>query len=173
MIQFGQLVCCSCRKILSYPLGAPSCRCRNCDTVNAAQYLQLTCGCCKQSIVVPINTLSYLCPCCATVTDIPESLLPRVEEPVDVDVDGDKIAKTIYVTYPAKVKGKGKEEASKDGKKADASDDKKDEVVLEDGGKPTKKAQDDSYAVTVDKNEDDSQKKKDPSVLMVVATRII
>ncbi|KAH9597818.1 zinc finger protein [Trypanosoma melophagium] len=100
MILFGQLVCAGCRKILSYPLGAISCRCRNCNTVNAAQNIHLHCGCCGQSILVPLNTLRFLCPCCATVTDIPQSLLPRVEEPVDIGAAGEKGANTIYVTYP-------------------------------------------------------------------------
>ncbi|KEG08309.1 hypothetical protein DQ04_07481020 [Trypanosoma grayi] len=102
MIFFGQLVCDGCRKVLTYPLGAISCRCRGCGTVNAAQNLRLDCGCCGQSVLVPINTLTFLCPCCATVTDIPKSLLPRVEEPVDLDSDADKGPKTIYVSYPVK-----------------------------------------------------------------------
>ncbi|ESL09785.1 hypothetical protein TRSC58_02490 [Trypanosoma rangeli SC58] len=100
MIFLGELVCEGCRKIISYPLGAISCRCRNCNTVNAAQNMHLECGCCGQSILVPINTLTFLCPCCATVTDIPQSLLPLLEEPVDSGIQGDQARKTIYVTYP-------------------------------------------------------------------------
>ncbi|RNF07090.1 hypothetical protein TraAM80_03577 [Trypanosoma rangeli] len=107
MIFLGELVCEGCRKIISYPLGAISCRCRNCNTVNAAQNMHLECGCCGQSILVPINTLTFLCPCCATVTDIPQSLLPLLEEPVDSGMHGDQARKTIYVTYPQPGSHKG------------------------------------------------------------------
>nr|CCC91523.1 unnamed protein product [Trypanosoma congolense IL3000] len=118
MIQFGQLVCFKCRKILSYPLGAPSCRCRNCETINPAQNIHVTCGCCEQPILVPINTLTFLCPCCATVTDIPQSLLPPVEGPVNRGNDAEKAAKTIYVTYPAKSKLKKESEVKEEDKSA-------------------------------------------------------
>ncbi|EAN96209.1 hypothetical protein C3747_35g74 [Trypanosoma cruzi] len=100
MMFLGELVCAGCRKIISYPLGAISCRCRNCNTVNAAQNMHLECGCCGQSILVPVNTLTFLCPCCATVTDIPQPLLPRVDNPFIMGLNGELSSKTIYVTYP-------------------------------------------------------------------------
>lgn len=107
---FGQLVCRGCFKILTYPSSAISCACRNCGTVNAAQYLRLHCPCCSQSILLPINTLTFLCPVCATVTDIPEEFLPKLEDPVDLggsestaETQGRAqggLRTTIYVSYP-------------------------------------------------------------------------
>lgn len=102
MVLFSQLVCSTCMKILTFPLGALSCRCRNCSTVNPAQQLAILCGCCETTLLVPINTLTALCPCCAAITEIPVDLLPVL--PVNVNIDGkdDKSdnAKTIYVENP-------------------------------------------------------------------------
>ncbi|GET87088.1 hypothetical protein, conserved [Leishmania tarentolae] len=97
---FGQLVCYGCQRILTYPLGAVSCRCRLCKRVNAAQNLQIKCGTCGQELHAPINTLSLLCPCCGTVTDIPEELLPPLPSCVDLGRDAQEQEKVIYVSHP-------------------------------------------------------------------------
>lgn len=96
---FGQLVCYGCQRILTYPLGAISCRCRLCNRVNAAQNLQIRCGTCGQELHAPINTLALLCPCCGTVTDIPEELLPPLPSCVDLG-GGEGTEKVIYVSHP-------------------------------------------------------------------------
>lgn len=96
---FGQLVCYGCQRILTYPLGAISCRCRLCNRVNAAQNLQVKCSTCRQVLHAPINTLALLCPCCGTVTDIPEELLPPLPSCVDLG-DGEGTEKAIYVSHP-------------------------------------------------------------------------
>ncbi|KAK7197497.1 LSD1 zinc finger containing protein [Novymonas esmeraldas] len=97
---FGQLVCYGCHRILTYPLGAVTCRCRLCNTVNAAQNLQVTCGACGQELHAPINTLALLCPCCGTVTDIPEELLPPLPSCVDLGGGEDEMETAIYVSHP-------------------------------------------------------------------------
>lgn len=98
---FSQLICAGCCKVLTYPLGAISCSCRNCGTVNSAQNLHVECPFCKQNLLTPINTLTFLCPCCATVTDIPEHLLPPIECSVDLGGNtAEKAARTLYVSYP-------------------------------------------------------------------------
>ncbi|AYU77311.1 hypothetical protein, conserved [Leishmania donovani] len=96
---FGQLVCYGCQRILTYPLGAVSCRCRLCDRVNAAENLQIRCTTCGQELHAPINTLALLCPCCGTVTDIPEELLPPLPSCVDLG-GGEGTEKVIYVSHP-------------------------------------------------------------------------
>ncbi|KPI84627.1 hypothetical protein ABL78_6332 [Leptomonas seymouri] len=100
MMLFGELACYGCQRILSYPLGAISCRCRQCNTINAAQNLQITCGACGQDLHVPINTLSFLCPCCGTVTDIPEELLPPLPSCVNLSDGADDATTAIYVSHP-------------------------------------------------------------------------
>ncbi|KPA77233.1 hypothetical protein ABB37_07139 [Leptomonas pyrrhocoris] len=97
---FGQLVCYGCQHVLTYPLGAISCRCRLCNTINAAQNLQLTCGACGQELHAPINTLAFLCPCCGTVTDIPEELLPPLPSCVNLGDGTEEMETTMYVSHP-------------------------------------------------------------------------
>lgn len=97
---FGQLVCYGCHRILTYPLGAITCRCRLCNTVNAAQNLQIACETCGQELHAPINTLALLCPCCGTVTDIPEDLLPPLPSYVDLGGAADEMETAIYVSHP-------------------------------------------------------------------------
>lgn len=96
----SQLVCSGCCKILTYPFGSISCRCRHCSAINAAQNIALVCQGCQVSLIVPINTLRLLCPCCATVTDIPETSLPPVPDPIDLDDREEEENMTIYVSYP-------------------------------------------------------------------------
>ncbi|CBH12554.1 hypothetical protein, conserved [Trypanosoma brucei gambiense DAL972] len=198
MSQFGQLVCFKCRKILSYPLGAVSCRCRNCNTINPAQNLHITCGCCFRHILVPINTLTFLCPCCATITDIPQSLLPLVEGPVSVGTETDRVVKTIYVTYPGKAKPKDK---NRKGMKHDDDDDDDDDRESEEegcssggggnivmGGKATATGREGGGCKTgpLDGDDDDydeqlvgdgqrsvSNRHEGSNVIMVVGTRIL
>jgi LSD1 subclass zinc finger protein len=102
MVLFSQLVCRTCCKILTYPLGAVSCRCRNCSTVNPSQHMVISCGHCETTLLVPINTLVVLCPCCASKTDIPVEWLPLLPSNVNIDGKGDgkNDARTIYVENP-------------------------------------------------------------------------
>ncbi|CAJ1019624.1 LSD1 zinc finger containing protein, putative [Leishmania lindenbergi] len=97
---FGQLVCYGCQRILTYPLGAVTCRCRLCNTINSAQNLQITCGTCGQELHAPINTLALLCPCCGTVTDIPEELLPPLPTCVNLGGGAEEAKTIIYVSHP-------------------------------------------------------------------------
>jgi LSD1 subclass zinc finger protein len=81
MSLFAQLVCSGCAKILTYSLGAISCRCADCGTITPAQLIAIDCPGCEREIVAPINTVELLCPVCATTTLIPTELLPRVSTP--------------------------------------------------------------------------------------------
>ncbi|CUG04830.1 zinc finger protein, putative [Bodo saltans] len=101
MVLFSQVICSTCRKILTFPLGAISCRCRNCQTINPTVHMEIPCSCCGSIMLTPPNTTSVLCPCCTTVTEIPVDLLPPIPEPVNVDGEDEKSAKTIYVELPA------------------------------------------------------------------------
>lgn len=99
MVLFTQVVCHTCCKVLTFPLGAYSTRCRNCNTVNAAAQMEFPCGGCQTSLLTPINSLSVLCPCCATITDIPMELLPPVDHLVTQNEEESK-QKTLYVEPP-------------------------------------------------------------------------
>ena len=111
MVLFSQVVCSTCHKILTYPLGAVSCRCRNCSTVNPAQHLAVVCGCCETTLLVPINTLVALCPCCAAKTDIPVEFLPMLPPNLNIDGQGDgkNDARTVYVENPPTQSNRGGE----------------------------------------------------------------
>lgn len=104
MVLYTQLVCSTCRKILTFPIGSISCRCRNCTTINPIQQMEIVCETCDTTLLFPINTLLGMCPCCATEIEIPKELLPEVEEPVNLDTrDDDAEAvpmKTVYVQNP-------------------------------------------------------------------------
>lgn len=118
----AELVCQGCSRILCYPYGAISCKCRRCGIITPAQYTTFECGGCQTPTVVPINTLVALCPVCATVTDIPEQYLPittshsrgggsRGIVPIlhdDVEDGQDLTSKTIYVSYDEPKKRKKK-----------------------------------------------------------------
>lgn len=83
MSLFAQLVCTGCKKILTYSLGAISCKCAECGTVNPSQLIAFDCPECDRELVAPINTIEILCPICASTTLIPAELLPRVPTPFE------------------------------------------------------------------------------------------
>eukprot|EP00758_Cryptobia_borreli_P012076 Tbor_TRINITY_DN5716_c1_g1::TRINITY_DN5716_c1_g1_i1::g.20571::m.20571 len=108
MVFFAQLVCGTCRKILTYPLGALSCRCRNCHHINTSLHMEILCNHCSTTLLLPVTTTIALCPCCFTINEIPISLLPEIPEPVILvgeergdnnnnNGEGDK--KSCYVEY--------------------------------------------------------------------------
>ncbi|KAG5483318.1 hypothetical protein LSCM1_04863 [Leishmania martiniquensis] len=97
---FGQVVCYGCHRIITYPLGAITCRCRLCNTVNSAQNLQISCGTCGQMLHAPINTLTLLCPCCGTITDIPEELLPPLPSCTSLGGGPEEAETVMYVSHP-------------------------------------------------------------------------
>lgn len=88
MSLFGQLVCAGCTKILTYSLGAISCRCADCGTITPSQLIAIDCPECHRELVAPINTIEILCPICATTTLIPAELLPRVGTPFEENENG-------------------------------------------------------------------------------------
>jgi LSD1 subclass zinc finger protein len=102
MVLYGQLVCDGCQRVLSYPLGSVSCRCRNCNTINPSQSLCITCQGCRSKVLLPINTLQGLCPCCCTVIHIPVELLPMVPE-IKTSADDDSMSVTVYVENPTTI----------------------------------------------------------------------
>lgn len=118
----SELVCQGCRRILCYPYGAASCRCRRCASVTPAQYAVYHCqGCNGTPIAVSINTLTAVCPICATITDIPESFLPISTEDNPFGCGGGYIPvlpsaeeerrnrnQNIFVTYEVERKSKKK-----------------------------------------------------------------
>ncbi|KAG5509718.1 hypothetical protein GH5_05581 [Leishmania sp. Ghana 2012 LV757] len=97
---FGQLVCYGCHRIITHPLGAVTCRCRLCNTINAAQNLLINCDTCGQVLHAPINTLTLLCPCCGTITDIPEALLPPLPSCISLGGGPEEAETVIYVSHP-------------------------------------------------------------------------
>ena len=83
MSLFAQLVCSGCAKILTYSLGAVSCKCADCGTVTPAQLIAFDCPECERELVCPMNTIEVLCPICASTTLIPAELLPKVPTPFE------------------------------------------------------------------------------------------
>lgn len=88
MSLFAQLVCSGCSKILTYSLGAVSCKCADCGAITPAQLISLDCPECNRELVAPINTIEVLCPICASTTLIPAELLPRVPTPFEETPQG-------------------------------------------------------------------------------------
>eukprot|EP00658_Telonema_sp_P-2_P056984 TRINITY_DN45440_c0_g1_i1.p1 TRINITY_DN45440_c0_g1~~TRINITY_DN45440_c0_g1_i1.p1 ORF type:complete len:225 (+),score=52.86 TRINITY_DN45440_c0_g1_i1:75-677(+) len=107
MVLFSQLVCNSCRRILTYPLGAISCRCRQCHQVTPSMHLEIVCENCETTLLLPINTLTGLCPCCFTVTHVPIEMLPNIEEPVVLEGEDEVKAagKSVYVQHLTQASG--------------------------------------------------------------------
>lgn len=81
MVLFTELVCRGCAAVLTYPVGAISCRCQRCNLVNAAQMMAFDCPTCSRKLLLPVTTIEALCPACTTVIDIPIELLPIVPTP--------------------------------------------------------------------------------------------
>eukprot|EP00744_Colponema_vietnamica_P022488 GILI01032306.1.p1 GENE.GILI01032306.1~~GILI01032306.1.p1 ORF type:complete len:179 (+),score=8.23 GILI01032306.1:47-583(+) len=114
MVLYSQLVCSACRKVLTYPLGAISCKCRNCNRINPSLHMEIVCENCETTLFLPANTLTALCPCCFTVTEIPVDKLPMIENVIlEGEGEDDKKsranAKTIYVEHTGgNAAGRGK-----------------------------------------------------------------
>ncbi|CAI9087454.1 OLC1v1021532C9 [Oldenlandia corymbosa var. corymbosa] len=70
----GQMICGSCRKLLTYPRGVKYVRCSCCQTVNlvleAHQVGQVKCGGCAVLLMYPEGAPSVKCCSCRYVTDI-------------------------------------------------------------------------------------------------------
>lgn len=69
-----QMVCGSCRRLLSYPQGAKHVRCTCCQIINfvleAHQVGQVKCGSCSVLLMYPYGAPSVRCSSCRFVTDI-------------------------------------------------------------------------------------------------------
>jgi LSD1 subclass zinc finger protein len=102
MVLYGQLVCSSCSRVLTYSIGALSCRCQACGAINPAQHMSFDCPQCRNELLLPVNTLQALCPCCTAVTDIPIERLPPVPRPAQgQDALTASQAASMYVQHPA------------------------------------------------------------------------
>ncbi|XP_043688251.1 protein LOL2 isoform X2 [Telopea speciosissima] len=70
----GQMVCGSCRRLLSYPLGARYIKCSSCQTVNLVleehQVGQVKCGNCSVLLMYPYGAPAVRCSSCNFVTEI-------------------------------------------------------------------------------------------------------
>ncbi|XP_024005516.1 protein LOL2 isoform X1 [Eutrema salsugineum] len=73
----AQMVCGSCRRLLSYPKGTKHVKCSCCQTVNlvleANQVGQVSCSNCKLLLMYPYGAPSVRCSSCNSVTDIREN----------------------------------------------------------------------------------------------------
>ncbi|XP_058735473.1 protein LOL2 [Vicia villosa] len=71
---FAQMVCGSCRRLLSYPSGAKHVKCSCCQTVNivleADQVGQVKCGSCTLLLMYPYGASQVRCSSCRFVTEI-------------------------------------------------------------------------------------------------------
>lgn len=100
MVLYGELVCNGCSAVLSYPLGAISARCRNCQTVNAALHIQVDCPSCNTDLLLPANTVLALCPCCLCQFEIPMDMLPEVPTPRSAADHRSAPAEMAYIQHP-------------------------------------------------------------------------
>ncbi|XP_024199250.1 protein LOL2 isoform X2 [Rosa chinensis] len=70
----AQMVCGSCRHLLTYPPGAKHVQCSCCQTVNfvleAHQVGQVKCGSCTTLLMYPYGALSVRCSSCSFVTEV-------------------------------------------------------------------------------------------------------
>ena len=99
MVLFAELVCIGCQRNLTYPLGALSCRCQSCHTVNPAMHMAVECPNCDTDIALPVNTLQFVCPCCGVVSDIPMEMLPPVPPMISEAVAAAPTV-SLYVEHP-------------------------------------------------------------------------
>ncbi|XWS18387.1 hypothetical protein CRYUN_Cryun32bG0039100 [Craigia yunnanensis] len=72
--EMAQMVCGSCRQLLSYPRGTRQAKCSCCETVNfvleAHQVGLVKCGSCAVLLMYPYGALSVKCSSCHFVTEI-------------------------------------------------------------------------------------------------------
>ncbi|EOY28255.1 Lsd one like 2 [Theobroma cacao] len=72
--EMAQMVCGSCRQLLSYPRGARQAKCSCCETVNfvleAHQVGLVKCGSCAVLLMYPFGASSVRCSSCQFVTEI-------------------------------------------------------------------------------------------------------
>ncbi|XP_078439548.1 protein LOL5-like isoform X2 [Wolffia australiana] len=72
--EMGQMVCGSCRQLLSYPKHADCVQCTCCQTVNlvleAHQVGNIKCGKCFVLLMYPYGAPAVRCSCCRFVTEI-------------------------------------------------------------------------------------------------------
>ncbi|MBA0595170.1 hypothetical protein Gorai_012047 [Gossypium raimondii] len=79
MAQMAQMVCGSCRQLLSYPEGTRQAKCSCCETVNfstltlsAHQVGLVRCDSCALLLMYPYGSPSVKCSSCLSVTEIGE-----------------------------------------------------------------------------------------------------
>ncbi|GAV75729.1 zf-LSD1 domain-containing protein, partial [Cephalotus follicularis] len=72
--EMAQIVCGSCRQLLTYLRGARHVQCSCCQTLNlvleAHQVGQVKCGSCAILLIYPYGASSVRCSCCRFVTEI-------------------------------------------------------------------------------------------------------
>ncbi|CAN8231111.1 unnamed protein product [Cochlearia groenlandica] len=72
--EMAQIVCGSCKRLLSYPIGSKHVKCSCCHTVNlvleAYQVGQVDCDSCKLLLMYPYGAPSVRCSSCNSLTDI-------------------------------------------------------------------------------------------------------
>ncbi|KAG7541993.1 Zinc finger LSD1-type [Arabidopsis thaliana x Arabidopsis arenosa] len=75
-VEKAQMVCGSCRRLLSYLRGSKHVKCSSCQTVNlvleASQVGQVNCNNCKLLLMYPYGAPSVRCSSCNSITDIRE-----------------------------------------------------------------------------------------------------
>ncbi|KAG6777039.1 hypothetical protein POTOM_016838 [Populus tomentosa] len=74
--ELGQMVCGSCRRLLSYPKGVRHVQCQCCQMINfvleAHEVGQVKCGSCDVLLMYPYGASSVRCSSCRFVTEIGE-----------------------------------------------------------------------------------------------------
>ncbi|OVA07779.1 zinc finger protein [Macleaya cordata] len=72
--EMGQMVCGTCRSLLSFQKGALRVKCASCQTVNlvleAHQVGNVKCGSCSVLLMYPYGAPSVKCSCCHSITEI-------------------------------------------------------------------------------------------------------
>ncbi|OAY26200.2 hypothetical protein MANES_16G027000v8 [Manihot esculenta] len=73
-LEMAQMVCGSCRSLLSYPKGARNVQCSSCQMVNfvleAHEIGQVNCGGCAVLLMYPYGASSVRCSSCHFITEI-------------------------------------------------------------------------------------------------------
>ncbi|KAI3846741.1 hypothetical protein MKX03_028257 [Papaver bracteatum] len=83
--ELGQMVCGTCRTLVSYPRGAPRVRCVSCKTINLVledhQIGNVNCANCEVLLMYPYGAPKVKCSCCHSVTDVAEhNQRPRLSD---------------------------------------------------------------------------------------------
>ncbi|KAI3993417.1 hypothetical protein MKX01_010160 [Papaver californicum] len=83
--ELSQMVCGTCRTLISYPRGAPRVRCVSCKTINLVledhQIGNVNCANCEVLLMYRYGAPKVKCYCCHSITDVGEhNQRPRLSD---------------------------------------------------------------------------------------------